>query len=250
MRNARSRSRFFARHRIQILMCSLVAEMLASPLADTHPRVGALFGVTVLVMVLAGISQIANRKIVRRIVMPVAVLWMITRLLEAFCNRCEAYAELSPVVGLVFSCSILWAILDHFRSDSDDSRGAISEAFIGYLVIATAFSQIYWILNRFVDHAFNQAIPFAQNGTFLYFSMVTLTSVGYGGIVPLNPYVRMVAALESMCGIFFVAVVVARLVSSYRPKPAARHGLLAREACALRARSESPCECAAVAEIQ
>jgi voltage-gated potassium channel len=46
--------------------------------------------------------------------------------------------------------------------------------------------------------------------------MVTLTSVGYGGIAPLNPYVRIVAALESMSGIFFVAVVVARLVSSYR----------------------------------
>jgi hypothetical protein len=48
--------------------------------------------------------------------------------------------------------------------------------------------------------------------------MVTLTGVGYGGIVPANPYVRMVAALESMCGISFVAVVVARLVSSYNPK--------------------------------
>jgi len=44
--------------------------------------------------------------------------------------------------------------------------------------------------------------------------MVTQTSDG--GIAPLNPYVRIVAALESMSGILFVAVVVARLVSSYR----------------------------------
>jgi voltage-gated potassium channel len=77
---------------------------------------------------------------------------------------------------------------------------------------------VYWILNRFVDHAFNQTILLTQSGTLLYFSMVTLTSVGYGGIAPLNPYVRMVAAFESMSGIFFVAVVVARLVSSYMPK--------------------------------
>ena len=48
--------------------------------------------------------------------------------------------------------------------------------------------------------------------------MITLSSVGYGGIVPVNPYVRFVAALESMTGIFYVAVVVARFVSSYRPR--------------------------------
>lgn len=47
--------------------------------------------------------------------------------------------------------------------------------------------------------------------------MVTLTSVGYGGIVPANPYVRMVAAFEGISGIFFIGVV-ARLVSSYGPK--------------------------------
>ena len=35
---------FFARHRIKIVMWALVAEMLASPLADSHPRAGALLG--------------------------------------------------------------------------------------------------------------------------------------------------------------------------------------------------------------
>ena len=72
-------------------------------------------------------------------------------------------------------------------------------------------------------HAFNQVILSTQSGTFLYFSMVTLTSVGYGGIAPLNPYVRMVAAFESMSGIFFVAVVIARLVSSYRSNATTTH---------------------------
>ena len=57
-----------------------------------------------------------------------------------------------------------------------------------------------------------------KSGTLLYFSMITLSSVGYGGIVPVNPYLRITAALESMIGIFYVAVVVARLVSAYRPK--------------------------------
>jgi len=218
MNNKWLRSGFFARHRIRIVMWALVAEMLGSPLADSHPRVGALLGFAVLLMVLAGIGDFANRLIVRRVVLPVAGIWTITRIIEAFGNFHEPYAKFSPLVGLAFSCSILWAMFDSFHSDFHNPRNAIAKAFISYLVIATAYSQLYWILNRFVDHAFNQTIPSTQAGTLLYFSMVTLTSVGYGGIAPLNPFVRMVAALESMSGIFFVAVVVARLVSSYRPK--------------------------------
>src|SRR5208282_5658729 len=187
-------SGFFARHRIKIVMWALVAEMLASPLADTHPRAGALLGFGVLMMVLAGASQFANRTVIRHVVLPIAAIWMIARLIEAFANPHEAYANLSPVVGLVFSCSILWAIFDHFHSDFRNPRNAITKAFISYLIIATAYSQLYWILNRFIDHAFNQVISSTQSATFLYFSMITLTSVGYGGIVPVNPYVRLVAA--------------------------------------------------------
>ena len=94
----------------------------------------------------------------------------------------------------------------------------ISEAFICYLVIATAFSQLYWVLNRLIANPFNQVIPEGKIGTLIYFSMITLSGVGYGGIIPINPYVRLVAALENMIGIFYIAVIVARLVSSYRAR--------------------------------
>ena len=48
-------------------------------------------------------------------------------------------------------------------------------------------------------------------------SMITFSSVGYGGIVPVNPDLRITAALESMVGIS-MSPRVARLVSSFRPK--------------------------------
>jgi hypothetical protein len=120
------------------------------------------------------------------------------------------------VVGLALSCAALWAILDRARSVPRSSAAAIAEAFIGYLLIATAFAQVFWVLGQFVDKPFNQTIPSYQISTFLYFSMITMSSVGYGGIAPVNPYVRMVAAFEGVVGIFYIAVVVARLVSSYR----------------------------------
>ena len=57
--------------------------------------------------------------------------------------------------------------------------------------------------------------PQPQNLRFrlLYFSTTTLTTVSYGDIAPLNPVARSLAALESVVGQLFPALLLARLVS-------------------------------------
>lgn len=209
-------TRFWRQYRSELLMWVLIGEVVASPVADQNPRAGAFLAVLIFLAVLAAASFMANRRIVRQVVIPIAGVWLVARVLEEFGDPRYAYAHLAPIAGLALSISALWAIVERFNSVPPMPRSAIAEAFISYLIIATAFSQLYWILSRLVDNPFNQPIQASQSGTLMYFSMVTLTSVGYGYIAPVNPYVRMVAALESMCGIFYVAVVVARLVSSYR----------------------------------
>ncbi len=206
------------KYRSEILMLGFVAQMLASPLADGHPLIGGLLALTLMVQIFAGASYMANRRIVRFVAIPVAGIWLVARLLEAFTDPRHFYAHLAPIAGFLLSCSVLWAILDRFDRVPRITRSVISEAFICYLVIAIAFSQLYWVLNRLIANPFNQVIPEERIETLLYFSMITLSGVGYGGIVPINPYVRLIAALENMIGIFYIAVVVARLVSSYRAK--------------------------------
>ena len=199
-------------------MCAFIAQLLISPLADRSPYIGGLLAFSLLLLLLAGASYMANRTIVRRVVLPIAAIWFIARLAEAFGDSRHTYTHLAPLTGLFFSCSILWALMDRFDSISKVTSSVISEAFISYMIIAIAFSQLYWVLDHFLDHPFNVVIPLGQSSTYLYYSMVTLTGLAYGGIVPINPYVRLIAALENMIGIFYIAVVVARLVSSYRAR--------------------------------
>jgi len=209
---------FLRRYRSELLLCLMVAEMLASPLADSDPHFGGILALLILVVIITAAIHMANKVIVRRIVIPLAGVWLIARAFEAFGDSRYTYAHLAPVAGLALSCAILWAIFERFRAIPQVTRSVISEAFISYLILAIAFFQIYWILNQLVDHAFNQDISASQTSTLLFFSMITLTTGGYGVIAPIDPYVRLVAAFESMIGIFYVAVVVARLVSSYRPR--------------------------------
>jgi len=52
----------------------------------------------------------------------------------------------------------------------------------------------------------------------VYFSLTTLTSTGYGDILPVHPLARSLANLEAVCGQLFLAIFLARLVSLHRSK--------------------------------
>ncbi|HEY6264268.1 MAG TPA: potassium channel family protein [Candidatus Acidoferrum sp.] len=88
---------------------------------------------------------------------------------------------------------------------------------------------LYLLLGMFWFALFNltEAITpgsFAHDGvimriprsSFLYFSLVTLTTVGYGDIVPVTAVARVFAALEGVAGVLYIAITVARLVAAYQ----------------------------------
>ncbi|HZD32655.1 MAG TPA: potassium channel family protein [Candidatus Angelobacter sp.] len=199
-----------------MLAVLLVGEIVISPAADYHPHAGAALAAFIWVVILLAAQYLADRRVVRWVIIPLAGVWVVARLLEAFGSPEHVYTHLAPVAGLVLSCAMLWGILERAHRVPQSAREAIAEAFIAYLLIAIAFAQLYWILNLTLAKPFNQVIVPHEISTLLYFSMVTISSVGYGVIAPINPYVRMVAAFEGITGIFYIAVVVARLVGWYR----------------------------------
>ena len=64
----------------------------------------------------------------------------------------------------------------------------------------------------------------ARPSELLYFSLITLSTIGYGDVVPLYAEVRILAALEGITGVLYVAITVALLVSAYKPQSTAREG--------------------------
>jgi voltage-gated potassium channel Kch len=48
-----------------------------------------------------------------------------------------------------------------------------------------------------------------------YFSLITLTTVGFGDIAPLAEMARMLASLEALTGTLFIAILISRLVAVY-----------------------------------
>ncbi len=99
---------------------------------------------------------------------------------------------------------------------SDRLYGAVSI----YLMIGAFFGSLYTLTALIVPNAYD-CLPslcrgdvalYLRSGGNLYFSLVTLTTLGFGDITPLNPFAGMLCSVEALIGQMYVAVVVARLV--------------------------------------
>jgi Ion channel len=85
-----------------------------------------------------------------------------------------------------------------------------------YLLIAMAFVSLFMLVGLRVPNAFNGLVLEDNQkmaSGLIYFSFVTLTSIGYGDIVPVHPVARSLCNLETIIGQLYPATLLARLVS-------------------------------------
>lgn len=87
-----------------------------------------------------------------------------------------------------------------------------------YLLLGMIWAILYVFLNTISPGAFSgveSGAPAAQLPNLIYYSFVTMTTLGYGDITPLKPTAGTLAYLEAVFGQFYVAVVVAELVAMH-----------------------------------
>jgi hypothetical protein len=118
--------------------------------------------------------------------------------------------------GLILLATVI-VIVRHILASTSVTIQSIYGALAAYMVIGLMFSAFYAAMS----HLGNE--PFFANGspgntkTFQYFSFTTLTTLGYGDFTAASNAGRAIAVMEAMVGQIFLATLVARLVSAFRP---------------------------------
>jgi voltage-gated potassium channel Kch len=107
------------------------------------------------------------------------------------------------------------------------TRHRIEGAVAAYLLIAMIFALAYELMELVSPGSlkFAGGEPEVMNQAVGYFSLVTLTTVGYGDVTPLTPLARRLAMLEGLVGQLYPAILIGWMVSSMRSR---RKGELAR----------------------
>lgn len=121
------------------------------------------------------------------------------------------------ISGLILFAFAVILILIYIFSEQEVSRQTISAAVAVYLLIALMWTYIYRLIELLYPGSFAVAqskLLDAEN-IYLYFSLVTITTLGYGDITPIGRQAASLAVLEAITGQIYLVVVVAWFVGMY-----------------------------------
>ena len=127
--------------------------------------------------------------------------------------------EIAARVPILVACAI--GILVYVFGRGGVTLDGIFAALAAYLLIAIAFAQVYLLLQFAAPDSFRLPEPIAEGtdsalaGSMIYFSFVTIATLGYGDVLPHTDFARTLAVMEAVVGQFYVAVIVALLVSKF-----------------------------------
>ncbi len=116
------------------------------------------------------------------------------------------------VTSIVFYVYTLLLILNYVLRTEEVSADELYGAVSVYILLGFVWGMAYGLLELVrpgsIRGTSGQLVP----GDFMYFSFITLMTVGYGDMSPVGPIARSLAIVEAMVGVIFVAVLIGRLV--------------------------------------
>lgn len=200
-----------------ILLCVLVAYLFTLPIAQIAALNKSFIIAAFIVVVLAAVNAARDRldlMLVASIVGAATVVtWTLRFVLDTI--YLDAAASGLGFFILAFTISVvLRRIISEKRVDTDILCGAVAV----YLLLGVAWAISFEVFVSLDPDAFTGLSTNAieRSNQLLYFSFTTLTTLGYGDIVPANPLLRIWAVAEAVCGVIYLAILVARFVSIYR----------------------------------
>ncbi len=203
------------------LLISLGLLLFAAPFVDALPHGEVLVSCLLALMLVSAVLAIGSRRRDRVVASILAGLLVVSRTMGHL-QPGRFPSTVTYLTALVFSLFIVTHLLRYAMRAKHVDSSVLCAALSAYLLLGLAWSPAYLLAANADPNAFsfnaasNGARTFTPFDAF-YFSLVTLTTVGYGDITPVSRVARMLAVLEAMVGLLYIAVLIARLVALYSP---------------------------------
>jgi hypothetical protein len=203
-----------------VLLLVLTTYVLTSLLSNRGWSAVILTVATSATSVVALTSSHANPRLVRTAIWLSALTILLAALAAASGGR--TWLNFASVVQISLLTIAMGAVLRRVVSTAEVGSRTILGALSVYTVLGILFTFLYGTVERIQGGAFFEGVVHPAGSDFLFFSYTTLTTTGYGNLVPGGQPGRMLAGLEMMIGQIFLVTLVAGLVSLWRPGEALR----------------------------
>ncbi len=219
---------FITRNRFVVLFASLLLFLISVPIvqelrqADQSALPNIIEVLAFFVVLASAVVSVTKsptwKYFLAALGFPAAVLTGLATFLVS-----DALALARSVFAIAFLGYVMTVLLLYVFTDRRVTQNTLCAALCVYLLMGVAWAVAYSLINILNPSAFaalqsgqqsNVLLRIGQGGgaNALYFSLCTLTTLGYGDIVPASPFARTFAVLEALVGQLYLTVLVARLV--------------------------------------
>ena len=202
----------YFQHRYTILFYSLLLTIAAGPLFASMGYGTDLIELFLAANLVAAVIPVRRRS-GRRLLLGILIAALVIRIATGWLNQ-ATLAVASLMIWTVIALIAAGIALRFAFSARSVDRQHVDAALSAYLLAGVFFGSFYWVLEQIQPGTFTFAGDFSRTSA-MYFSFVTLATLGYGDIVPRSDVARGLAIVEGVGGQLFLAVLIARLVSLY-----------------------------------
>ncbi len=198
-------------NKAEVLLASLILLLLLSPVVAELGADRGFLGLVAIPVVLSAAFCASGSTWHSVTAIVIAVTWICLNFLVP--GTADTVWPLI-VYGLLLGF-VAFTIFGHIFRATKVDRSLIASAITVYLLLGAIWGNAYLTMFILNPGAFEApgVDPDYASVHFLYYSFVTLTTLGYGDIQPVSPTARILSATEAITGVLYTAILIARLVS-------------------------------------
>lgn len=213
-------SRFWSTDRSLTVLLALLCLVIfvIHPLGDLGIAGDVLLSLFFSLILISGVGAVAKSPLTTASVGLLVLTSLVVRWLQFWFSD-PTLVLLNASFSALFCAILAVVVLTQVFREGPITSHRIQGAIAVYLLLGLGWAFTYAVIDLHWPGAFVPAAPAAATTTddvgsrFVYFSLVTLTTVGYGDITAVHPVARSLVTLEALIGQLFPAILLARLVS-------------------------------------
>jgi len=205
-------------HKFRNLLLFLLLYIFVSPFLEHYPSLGLVAHASLTMTLFTSVYTVQKKAKYRSYTMvllvPVVILYWVGLYEIAPLSREASYLLLALFYGLL---TVTFA--SQLAQFDKITPGVVYGALCVYLMVGLLWGSLYALLASLSPGSFSGVLLEGDHVVYLhvynYFSMVTLTTLGYGDITPQTPGAAALCQLEAITGQLFIAVVVGWIVGNF-----------------------------------
>lgn len=205
-----------SKERFLILICLILGLIVLVPILKGFAALRIFLDIFITAIYISMVYTVGHKKRHLYIGVLLAMAMLISLWLQYFLQNNLVFA-IGRIFGILFFLMVITNTLTFIFKSEDVTIEVIYAAILVYLLMALMWSFVYVLLDLINSASFNVGLSPGQSYQmrFIYYSFVTITTLGYGDITPATELASSFSILEAVVGQLYLVVVVARLVGMH-----------------------------------